>query len=94
MRVDRCSAFEPWLIVERCRVSAAIEARLREVALGLLADGRAVEAVDYASRLVARNRFGEDGHELSCDVSRRRATRRLRSSRSPWPRTCCDTNSA
>ena len=62
--VDGCPAFESWLIVQRCRVSAAIEARLREAALDILADGRAPEAVEYASRLVARNRFDEGHHEL------------------------------
>lgn len=64
VRVEGCAAFESWLIVERSRVSAAIEARLREAALDLLADGRAPEAVEYASRLVARNRFDEGAHEV------------------------------
>ncbi len=64
VHVDGCAAFESWLIVERCRVAAAIEARLREAALDLLADGRAPEAVEFASRLVARNRFDEGSHEL------------------------------
>ena len=41
VHVDGCAAFESWLIVERFRLSAAIEARLREAALELLADGRA-----------------------------------------------------
>lgn len=64
VHVDGCAAFESWLIVERCRVSAAVEARLREAALDLLADGRAPQAVDYASRLVARSPFDEGAHEL------------------------------
>ncbi len=64
VHVSGCAAFESWLIVERRRVSAAIEARLRAAALDLLADGRATEAVEYASRLVARNLFDEGTHEL------------------------------
>ena len=64
VRVDGCPAFESWLIVERSRVSAAIEARLREAALDLLADGRAPEAVEFASRAVGRNLFDEGAHEL------------------------------
>jgi DNA-binding SARP family transcriptional activator len=64
VRVDGCAAFESWLIVERSRVSAAIEARLRGAALDLLANGRAPEAVEYASRAVARNLFDEGAHEL------------------------------
>ncbi len=64
VQVEGCAAFESWLIVERSRVSAAIEARLREAALDLLADGRAREAVEYASRLVVRNLFDEGAHEL------------------------------
>ncbi len=64
VHVERCPAFESWLIVERCRVSAAIEARLREAALDLLAARRAPQAVEYASRLVARNLLDEGAHEL------------------------------
>ncbi|MDQ3055076.1 MAG: SARP family transcriptional regulator [Actinomycetota bacterium] len=56
--------FESWLLVERHRVSARVEARLREAAVGLLAAGRAGEAVAYASRAVARNPFEEGNHEL------------------------------
>jgi DNA-binding SARP family transcriptional activator len=56
--------FESWLLVARHRVSALIEARLRQAALGLLAAGRAVEAVPYASQVVARNPLDEGNHEL------------------------------
>jgi DNA-binding SARP family transcriptional activator len=57
-------AFESWLLVERHRVSAAVEARLHQVAVGLLADGRAADAVPYAARAVARNPLEESNHEL------------------------------
>ena len=56
--------FESWLLVARHRVSAAIEARLREAAITLLAAGRAADAVAYASRAVARNPLEEGNHEL------------------------------
>jgi len=62
--VPSSPAFESWLLVERHRVSAAVEARLHQVAVGLLADGRAREAVPYAARAVARNPLEESNHEL------------------------------
>src|SRR6266511_4131224 len=57
-------AFESWLVVERHWLAAAVEARLREAALSLLASGRAEAAVAYAARVVARNPLGEGNHEL------------------------------
>ncbi|SEG15805.1 DNA-binding transcriptional activator of the SARP family [Thermomonospora echinospora] len=56
--------FESWLLVERHRVSAALEARLHETAVALLAAGRADEAVAYASRAVAVNPLEERNHEV------------------------------
>ena len=56
--------FESWLLVERHRVSARLEARLREAAHGLLAVGRAGDAVAYASAAVASNPLEEGNHEL------------------------------
>jgi DNA-binding SARP family transcriptional activator len=56
--------FESWLLVARHRVSATIEARLREAAITLLAAGHAADAVAYASRAVARNPLEEGNHEL------------------------------
>jgi DNA-binding SARP family transcriptional activator len=56
--------FESWLLVERHRVSAAVEARLREAALALLAAGRPGDAVPYAAAAVARNPLDEGNHEL------------------------------
>jgi len=57
-------AFESWLVVERHRLAAAVEARLRQAALSLLASGRAEAAVAYAARVVARNPLEEGNHEL------------------------------
>jgi DNA-binding SARP family transcriptional activator len=57
-------AFESWLVVERHRLAAAVEARLREAALSLLAAGRPEAAVAYAARVVARNPLEEGNHEL------------------------------
>ncbi|GFJ85890.1 AfsR/SARP family transcriptional regulator [Phytohabitans houttuyneae] len=59
-----CLEFESWLLVERHRVSAAVEARLRQAAVALLAGGAADEAVGYAARAVARNPLEEGNHEL------------------------------
>jgi len=56
--------FESWLLVERHRVSAMIEAQLRQAAVALLATGRAGDAIAYASRAVARNPLEEGNHEL------------------------------
>ena len=56
--------FESWLVVERHRLAAAAEARLRQAALALLASGQAGAAVAYASRAVARNPLEEGNHEL------------------------------
>ena len=51
-------------MVERHRLAAAVEARLRQAALSLLASGRAEAAVAYAARVVARNPLEEGNHEL------------------------------
>ncbi len=56
--------FESWLVVERHRLAATAEARLRQTALGLLASGQAGPAVAYASRAVARNPLDQGNHEL------------------------------
>jgi DNA-binding SARP family transcriptional activator len=56
--------FGSWLLVARHRVSAAIEARLHDRAVTLLAAGRTAEAIDYASRAVARNPLEQGNHEL------------------------------
>ncbi len=64
VHVVDCAAFESWLIVERFRVAASIEARLRQAALDELAGGQPSAAVDFAAQLVSRNRFEEGHHEL------------------------------
>jgi DNA-binding SARP family transcriptional activator len=64
LSVAASPAFESWLVVERHRLAALAEARLRQAALRLLADGRADAAVAYASRAVARNPLEEGNHEL------------------------------
>ncbi|HEU5109828.1 MAG TPA: BTAD domain-containing putative transcriptional regulator, partial [Micromonosporaceae bacterium] len=62
--LPNCLEFESWLLVARHRVAAAAEARLRQVAVGLLAAGRAADAVPYAARVVAGNPLEEGNHEL------------------------------
>jgi DNA-binding SARP family transcriptional activator len=64
LNVAGSPAFESWLVVERHRLAATAEARLRQAALGLLAAGQASAAVAYASRAVARNPLEEGHHEL------------------------------
>jgi DNA-binding SARP family transcriptional activator len=56
--------FESWLLVARHRVSAAVEARLRQAAVGLLAGGNAADAIPFASGAVTRNPLEEGNHEL------------------------------
>ncbi|WP_283137506.1 BTAD domain-containing putative transcriptional regulator [Rhizohabitans arisaemae] len=56
--------FESWLVVERQRISGAVEARLRQAAVALLASGHAGDAIAYAARAVARNPLEEGNHEL------------------------------
>jgi DNA-binding SARP family transcriptional activator len=56
--------FESWLLVERHRVSATLEARLRQEAVALLAADRPAEAIRYAARAVAQNQLEEGNHEL------------------------------
>lgn len=64
LSVAGCPAFESWLVVERHRLSAQVEARMRQAAVALLAEGRPSEAVPYAAQAVARNRLEEGNHEL------------------------------
>jgi tetratricopeptide (TPR) repeat protein len=56
--------FESWLVVERHRLAATAEARLRQAALALLTSGQAGAAVAYASRAVAYNPLEQGNHEL------------------------------
>ncbi|HVL85078.1 MAG TPA: tetratricopeptide repeat protein [Pseudonocardia sp.] len=62
--VSSSPAFESWLLVERHRLSATIEARLHQTAVTLLANGRADEAIAFAARAVGRNPLDEGNHEL------------------------------
>jgi DNA-binding SARP family transcriptional activator len=64
VKVSANPEFESWLLVERHRVSAAIEGRLRHAAVTLLTASRAAEAVPYASQAVASNPLEEGNHEL------------------------------
>lgn len=64
VQLASCPQFEYWLLVERHRVSALIEARMRQAAVALVAIGRAAEAVPYAARAVARNPWEEGHHQL------------------------------
>ncbi|GFJ96111.1 AfsR/SARP family transcriptional regulator [Phytohabitans rumicis] len=64
VQLPSCLEFESWLLVARHRVSAAVEARLRQEAVTLLAAGDADQAIGYASRAVAHNPLDEGNHEL------------------------------
>lgn len=64
MDLSSSPAFESWLLVERHRLSALLEARLRQAAVALLATGRASAAIAYAARAVASNPLDEGSHEL------------------------------
>jgi DNA-binding SARP family transcriptional activator len=56
--------FESWLVVQRHRLAALVESRLREAAANLLTAGRAAQAVPLAARAVACNPLDEGNHEL------------------------------
>ena len=56
---DGCEAFESWLIVERARIAAAVQAVLREEGLASLSAGKPREAQRQAARLVELNPFEE-----------------------------------
>ena len=64
MDLSASPQFESWLLVERHRLSAMIEARLREATVSLLATGQAEEALRYAVQAVARNPLEEGNHAL------------------------------
>ncbi len=64
VHLPTCLGFESWLVVARHRISAAIEARLHQAAVSLLAAGRVDDAIGYASNAVARNSLEEGNHEL------------------------------
>jgi DNA-binding SARP family transcriptional activator len=59
-----CDAFESWLLVERRRHAAVVEAMLHETGLGELAAGRPRQAAQTATVLVERNPFEENFHAL------------------------------
>lgn len=64
MSFPGCDAFEAWLMVERQRLAAAIDALLHEAGLAQLAASRPHEAARLASCLVERNPFDENHHVL------------------------------
>jgi tetratricopeptide (TPR) repeat protein len=64
INLESCPEFESWLLVERYRLSSAIESRLRETAASLVAGGRAADAIAYASKAVAMNPLEQGNHEL------------------------------
>lgn len=64
MTFPDCDAFEAWLMVERRRQAAAIEALVHEAGLAQLAAGRPREAARLAARLVELNPYDENHHVL------------------------------
>ena len=86
--------FESWLVVERHRLAATAEARLRQAALALLASGQAGAAVAYASRAVARNPWRKATTSCWSAAWPRPATGRPRSGRSRCARTSSGGSSA
>ena len=57
-------ALNSWLVVERHRLSATREARLRQAAVAMLATGQPSDAVAFAAGAVASNPLEEGNHEL------------------------------
>ena len=62
---DACGAeFDTWLLVERARLAARLDARLRRDALDALARGDAGSALRLAGHLAGRQPFDEGAHVL------------------------------
>ncbi|WP_328520103.1 AfsR/SARP family transcriptional regulator [Kribbella sp. NBC_00359] len=64
VELESCPEFESWLLVERRRVAGAIEARLRQHAIALLATGQAADAIPFAAKAVAAHPLEQGNHEL------------------------------
>lgn len=64
VELESCPEFESWLLVERRRVAGAIEARLRQHAIALLASGQAADAIPFAAKAVAAHPLEQGNHEL------------------------------
>jgi DNA-binding SARP family transcriptional activator len=62
--VEGSGEFTCWLSVQRHRVAAALVARLRQVSAGLLAGGRARDAVGFAACAVELDPLDEGNHAL------------------------------
>jgi DNA-binding SARP family transcriptional activator len=58
-----CDAFETWLLVERRRLAASVEAIIHEQGLAKLGAGRPREAAQLAATLVELNPY-EEGHHV------------------------------
>ncbi|GAB2649963.1 AfsR/SARP family transcriptional regulator [Kribbella swartbergensis] len=64
VELESCPEFDSWLLVERRRVAGAIEARLRQNAIALLAAAQARAAIPFAAKAVEVNPFEQGNHEL------------------------------
>jgi DNA-binding SARP family transcriptional activator len=64
VELPSCPEYESWLVVERHRLSATIEARLREAAVALVASGQAKQAIPFATKAVEINPLEQGNHEL------------------------------
>jgi tetratricopeptide (TPR) repeat protein len=64
VELESCPEFESWLLVERHRVAAAMEARFHQQAVGLLAAGRAAEAIPFAAKAVGINPHEQGNQEV------------------------------
>jgi DNA-binding SARP family transcriptional activator len=64
VELESCPEFGSWLLVERRRIAGAIEARLRQHAIALLATGQAADAIPFAAKAVAANPLEQGNHEL------------------------------
>ena len=87
LHVDGCAVFESWLVVERYRMSAIVEAGLRQEACTLLSIDRAADALPFAARLVASDVLDEANHELLVRCLAESETKRQPYARSRCART-------
>ncbi len=77
MSFEGCEAFESWLMMQRRRLTTAVDGRLRERALRELGAGRPGGALAAAGQLVQRNPLDESGQELLILTLARLGERRL-----------------
>ncbi|AKU15439.1 BTAD domain-containing putative transcriptional regulator [Luteipulveratus mongoliensis] len=64
VHIEADPQLDTWLLTQRHRIGALVEARMRQSATGRLAAGRGADAIPYAVQAVARNPLEQGNHEI------------------------------